>query len=66
MEEVCEILWRRSEGEKNMTLIMCIEQPIVSKNNNTVFFNEFTGNLSKFNKNSTKKNKTSELIVNNI
>ena len=66
MEQVCEILWEKSENEKNMTLIMCIEEPLINKTNNSIFFNELNANLSKFNKNSSLENKTKIAIVNNI
>lgn len=61
MKGTCEILWRTYDGGKNITLIMCVEQPLINKLNNTIFFNELTGNLSKINKNSSIENKTEEV-----
>jgi len=58
MEQVCEILWKKNENGKNMTLIMCIEESLINKTNNSVFFNEINRNLSKFNKNTSLENKT--------
>jgi hypothetical protein len=66
MEKVCEILWEKNENGKNMTLIMCINEPLISEINNTVIFNELNVNLSKLSKNSSLENKTNEVIVNNI
>ena len=65
MEQVCEILWEKNENDKNMTLIMCIEEPMIYEINNTVFFNRLNGNLSKSSKNSSLENKTIEIQLKN-
>ena len=65
MEQVCEILWEKNENGKNMTLIMCIEEPLINEINNTVFFNGINGNLSKSSKNSSLENKTIEIQLKN-
>ena len=65
MEQVCEILWEKNENGKNMTLIMCIEEPIINEINNTVFFNGINVNLSKSSKNSSLENKTIEIHLKN-
>ena len=65
MEQTCEILWKRAENGKNMTLIMCIEEPLIGEFKNTTFLNEINGNLSKLNKNSSSENKTTEMHFKN-
>ena len=44
-EEVCEILWKKNIDGKNMSLIMCTEEMVVNKTNNTIFFDELNVNL---------------------
>ena len=67
MEQTCEILWKRTENGKNMTLIMCIEEPLIGEIKNTTLLNKLIGNLSKLSKNSSSKNKTIKIhFKNNI
>ena len=65
MEQTCEILWKRAENGKNMTLIMCIEEPLIGEFKNTTFLNEINGNLSKLSKNSSSETKTTEMHFKN-
>ena len=65
MEQNCEILWKRAENGKNMTLIMCIEEPLIGEFKNTTFLNEINGNLSKLSKNSSSENKTTDMHFKN-